>query len=208
MDDPWGSPWAEDTRFQPPKDEKQKEDSRSTAEVPAPSATSSLGITTSSPWGEDGGDDDDFGEWSSVPTIAKTSAAGNSFETEWSLHDGQTGSVDHEELSPGWDRNEAVISRDFESNEVAGNSVDQPSPDPWTDGVGDVIKHIQAQDGPLRVPDVIEEDHTHRVEEAAGSSVSSHASSYVVASEAREFEAGESYSSTRRMGSCPSTFKE
>jgi hypothetical protein len=79
MDDPWGSPWADETQH-PVIATKVNEDTKGNDTRPTtPVNTSSLGleVKADSPWNDE---DDGFGEWAAVPVVEEGRGNGLGFD--------------------------------------------------------------------------------------------------------------------------------
>jgi hypothetical protein len=128
MDDPWDSPWADETQF-----EKQDDGKKEVAEVPVRTTHPNFGVTTNSPWGDGGDDEDEFGEWSSVPTTTDTKLGTEDLETTWARTDAQAGVAigGKEDQEFGWDLARSGDLRELELPKAPGNNTAQSSPDPW-----------------------------------------------------------------------------
>jgi len=143
MDDPWGSPWADehnDTTVAPSKVKPIAPAKTPFEEKEAPLPT----------WGDN---DDGFGEWSSMP--ADVVAPSGGFESgassyTWDVSDKKTNQGQLDGLnghSISWnhpsvedDRNETPRLSPRESSRI----VRQPSPDPWaTKFADDNITHVE-----------------------------------------------------------------
>ncbi|KUJ17588.1 uncharacterized protein LY89DRAFT_553332, partial [Mollisia scopiformis] len=140
MDDPWGSPWADEVQL--PKsikleDKGDEEGVKNRPATPARVATLVLQEKTNSPWGD--AEDDGFGEWASLPA---DNGRGLGL-------DGQTDDWEDDTPAAATTTNPAPNALSLDWNESQENEVDQtvklapspflkardlarlPSPDPW-----------------------------------------------------------------------------
>ena len=152
MDDPWGSPWADE--------HNNNTDAPLEVEVkPVPSVKALLqknNETAPVPWGES---DDGFGEWASMPADVVEHTGGLEFGTSsytWSVADKETDRGQLEEGINGdsmsWNHPTAGNERN-ETSKLSPREISrivrEPSPDPWaTKSVNDNIAHVAASREP------------------------------------------------------------
>ncbi|KAE9364406.1 hypothetical protein N431DRAFT_431291 [Stipitochalara longipes BDJ] len=151
MDDPWGSPWADETQTPHPVKLKE-EDFAVKPTTPVKAASLALEQKTNSPW--DDADDDGFGDWT-VGTPEK----GNGLELD-GADDGWQSNVGHRlgygltvdgshALSGSWN-NVSTVSADGIPKLAPSplpkpsDILRQPSPDPWAVDTDREDKHVLA----------------------------------------------------------------
>ncbi|KAE8447873.1 hypothetical protein EG329_010102 [Mollisiaceae sp. DMI_Dod_QoI] len=137
MDDPWGSPWADEVQLPRPIKSEDKEAIQQRPTTPTRTATLILQEKTNSPW--DDAEDDGFGEWATLPAESGRSLGLDAHADAW------------EESGPGLTAapktDSTVLSLDWNGSQethVDGNAklapspflktadlARQPSPDPW-----------------------------------------------------------------------------
>ena len=181
MDDPWGSPWAEEEQFQQPSNRQELKGNPIATHHPAIKTPAlALGGETNSPWDNDG-EDDDFGDWSSVPV--KADAGGvlelNGHDEKWSGGAGEHGELaDHTKALAGtWRENTSLSDPPrLAPSPMPKHSVRQPSPDPWATKFSrnDTAQQLEEEgtDEEVDVPEIEERDThaaaTHKNEQTGG----------------------------------------
>ncbi|CZR56477.1 uncharacterized protein PAC_06365 [Phialocephala subalpina] len=137
MDDPWGSPWADEVQLPQPIKSEDKPDFEIRPTTPARVATLSLQEKTNSPW--DDAEDDGFGEWATLPAESGRSLGFDGQNDAWNGSASAPAvapKTDSTALSPVWNDsqdiqvdgdNKLAPSPFLKSTDLAR----QPSPDPW-----------------------------------------------------------------------------
>ncbi|EPE27942.1 hypothetical protein GLAREA_04733 [Glarea lozoyensis ATCC 20868] len=149
MDDPWGSPWADDANLTQPNKAFVKGNDEPDRTAPPTLkfkvSGSNLAQQSNNPFWKDAGaeqDDDGFGNWADVP--ANTGVGLDSAIDGWGGNTGSMGNSRLDKLTPRSDDGSAVswgdtslaqenfVARPAPSLSInAANVVRQPSPDPW-----------------------------------------------------------------------------
>jgi hypothetical protein len=139
MDDPWGSPWADEIQH-PVIATKEKDNGEVRPKTPVKASTLGLEVKTNSPW-DDG--DDGFGEWAAVPTGEEVrenglgfDGAGDAWETRDSGDNRGEAKGNFNGLAESWNDNTNLSDDDIPQlgpslQEKSAELVRQPSPDPW-----------------------------------------------------------------------------
>ncbi|KAF8851214.1 hypothetical protein BDZ45DRAFT_679264 [Acephala macrosclerotiorum] len=137
MDDPWGSPWADEVQLPKPIKSKGRQDFETRPTTPARVATLSLQEKSNSPW--DDAKDDGFGEWATQPAESSRSLGFDGQNDVWdeSAPDPAVApKTDSTVPSPVWnDSQDIQVDGDkklapspfLKLTDLAR----QPSPDPW-----------------------------------------------------------------------------
>lgn len=140
MDDPWGSPWADEIQH-PVTTTKKKDNGKVSPKTPAKASTLRLEVKTNSPWDDD--EDDGFGEWAAVPTGDGVGSNGLGFDgasDSWETRDigDDRGEVKREfnGLDLSWNDNTPVPDNGIAKlasslMPKSAKIVREPSPDPW-----------------------------------------------------------------------------
>jgi hypothetical protein len=137
MDDPWGSPWADEVQLPQTILTEEKKDVEHGPTTPARAATLKLQQTTNSPWDDTA--DDSFGDWATFPTNDGRSLGLDGQVDEWEDNDPAPGITSTKTptnaLLVDWNTPETQDERDTKPApspllEVA-HPVRLPSPDPW-----------------------------------------------------------------------------
>ena len=194
MDDPWGSPWADEAQFQGKDDGQQKEDSTSITEVPVAAATLDFVAATSSPWGDDRADEDDFGEWSSMPAGASTIVESDVARTTLPDQYAHSITTRHENSSTGWTHTQDSIPADSAASNPVAEITFQPSPDPWSEVLTDDTDTTETYFHSVPVADQSAKDSNQRAEQSRKPSVSSQSSQRIAVGKARDHKVGENVS--------------
>jgi hypothetical protein len=155
MDDPWGSPWADELHHPiSPPDTKARNGPTLAPITPGKDAVTTE--KTDRPWDVPG---DGFGDWAEVPEVQDITGSGevagvsSGWETRGS---GDLDKIDASGLSPHWDGSQTGsghVTPALALNQLPKPAVDarQPSPDPWATAValsdGDRNKHISEERG-------------------------------------------------------------
>jgi hypothetical protein len=124
MDDPWGSPWADEQQTDNPKDVVRQEATlKTTADVPE-------SAPPLSPWGID---DDGFGDWAEPSADVHIQEDGLKFDNTWKGDDERTGNGHLLEPSLHWNETSATnIPKLTPTLPSAPFEVERrPSSDPW-----------------------------------------------------------------------------
>ncbi|TVY81160.1 hypothetical protein LSUE1_G006259 [Lachnellula suecica] len=156
MDDPWGSPWADEFQPQQPATTKESHDSVGPIQRPqTPVKASSLALQgqTNSPWDEaNDAEDDGFGDWGAVPheTAIGLDAAHDGWQKNLDDNTRLT-TTDINGFSAAWNDPPAGPGEDISklAPSLLPKSTDvirQPSPDPWAfDGPSDEKPKLQPE---------------------------------------------------------------
>lgn len=134
MDDPWGSPWADEAQVHH-DEHQQKKDLNVRPTTPVRASTLALEEKTTSPW--DDGEDDGFGEWAALPAEDGSARGLDGNQNDWQRNNVVGTRLQEEMLSPlPWNGIPTTPSASAPSLSPslmpkATQLIRQPSPDPW-----------------------------------------------------------------------------
>ena len=138
MDDPWGSPWADEIQTQQSVEVKEKKHVGNRPMTPVRASTLAPKEKTSSPWDETA--DDGYGEWAAVPADGNEAIGYDGEDDKWdkaAIHNRGLTETPSTALSIPWappttsdsDGNTPKLSPSLLPKSLG--TVRQPSPDPW-----------------------------------------------------------------------------
>jgi hypothetical protein len=130
MDDPWGSPWADEVQIPHPITTKQN-DEVARPKTPAKTATLALEGKINSPWDDVG--DDGFGEWSAMPTGPEKALGFDGANDGWDRKTVDDAPLKKENgIVSLWDDNASISDAPkLAPSALPKHTIRQPSPDPW-----------------------------------------------------------------------------
>lgn len=142
MDNPWGSPWADEAESPSTNTTFTKQIETPRPKTPAQAPSLAFQPSTTSPWDDIGGDngDNDFGDWAEMPS-EKPSFGLDGGNDGWSgtiNGDKELGKQKNDDFSIAWD-DDVTIENTISEPNVAPNPLPKvegivrlPSPDPWS----------------------------------------------------------------------------
>jgi hypothetical protein len=141
MDDPWGSPWADEIQLSQPVSTKESHDNAEGPKTPVKASSLALQKQTNSPWDNaNDADDDGFGDWAAAPSEAGIGLDGahHGAHDGWGDLGGDTHLTkqDTNGFSAAWNEIPTVPEKDISklTPSLLPKPTDiarQPSPDPW-----------------------------------------------------------------------------
>ena len=130
MDDPWGSPWADEVQVPHPITTRNN-DEVARPKTPVKTATLALEGKTKSPWDDVG--DDGFGEWSSMPTGPGKALGFDGANDGWDRNTVDDAPLKKENgIVSLWGDNASISDAPkLAPSALPKHAIRQPSPDPW-----------------------------------------------------------------------------